>query len=344
MNEPKLTVITALLEFNQDLIDTFESIRGLISENKINWIIKYSQNQVPQEMLAIFNSYPNIITVAEVDSGIYEALNRALEFVKTEYYIVLGAGDKFFQNSLDILNLQISKNPQADGFIFSVAYPDIIKCPQLNHINFRMPGNHQGIVLNTKKTIDIGKFDVNYKYASDYDLFSRYILAYPNIESSNKEISYFKNGGASENNLFECALEVYLIVHRHWKHTHSNILDLHHIVINGLNRINSKMIEKQKIMTVTSDSVSTKMDTLISNIEDVNKKIDVIYKALDFASRDYTELKSLVDNMIKPQTAVNGNISVKQENKVFESTNENKDLSNVISSKEALKNIFKNLN
>lgn len=283
MKKIKLTIITALLEFDTNLIETFDSIKELLFEKKLKWVIKYSKKQAPDEMLELFSGYENISIIECYDNSVYEALNECVDLVDTEYFLVLGSGDKFADGALLIIEKEIEKN-KADGFIFSSEYPKFINYPKLDEIHYRMPGSHQGMVLNTKKVISLGKFNTCYKFTADYDLICKYYLKYPNIITSQDVISIFKGQGMSHYNKFECALELYLIAHKYWKSRYKN-LEFNETIIQNLTYTNE--VVKKDIMEKNTDL----------QIQEINTKIDILMQALELAHQDFTNLYEEVQSM-----------------------------------------------
>ena len=287
MKKTKLTIITALLEFDTDLLETFESIKELLFQKKLKWVIKYSKRQIPNEMLEFFRGYENVTIIADEDNSVYEALNECLDSVDTEYFLVLGSGDKFENGALSIIEKEIKEN-KADGFIFSSEYPKFINYPKLDEIHYRMPGSHQGMVLNTEKVISLGKFDTRYNLTADYDLICKYYLKYPNIITSQDIISIFKGYGMSYYNKFECALELYLIAHKYWKSRYKN-LEFNETIIRNLTHTNE--VVKKQIME----------EDFNLQIQEINNKIDILMQALELAHRDFTNLYEEVQAMKTPK-------------------------------------------
>ncbi len=287
MKKIKLTIITALLEFDTNLIETFHSIEELLFEKKLKWVIKYSKREVPNEMLELFSGYENVTIIADEDNSVYEALNECIDLVDTEYFLVLGSGDKFADGALLIIEKEIEKN-KADGFIFSSEYPKFINHPKLDEIHYRMPGSHQGMVLNTEKVISLGKFNTCYRFTADYDLICKYYLKYPNIVMSQDIISIFKGNGMSHYNKFECALELYLIAHKYWKSRYKN-LEFNETIIQNLTYTNE--VVKKQIME----------EDFNLQIQEINNKIDILMQALELAHRDFTNLYEEVQVMKTPQ-------------------------------------------
>ena len=114
------------------------------------------------------------------DAGIYDAMNRGVEFSKAPLLLFLNCGDTFIATPNEIsayLNrwLNIDNRVNLDIACFPVremgdkeartARPTLIT-------KHKMPVSHQGMVF-TREFIQRNKYDVSYKIAGDYDLYLR---------------------------------------------------------------------------------------------------------------------------------------------------------------------------
>ena len=222
MYQPRLTILTALFCFDEDILRTFDSIKQALSSNQLKWVIK-SRNPASESQLLQFKGFEdNILFIAEEDSSLYDGLNKGLEFVDTEFFLVLGSGDVLFSGAVPFLNNKISNHQDSDGFMFPVSYNDYIFPVMLEAIHYRMPCSHQGMILKTKNALSIGGFDTRYKYVADYDLICRYYLKYSNVSTFSNLIGANKPDGLSDLNKFETSLELYLIAYKYWKNKYQD--------------------------------------------------------------------------------------------------------------------------
>jgi hypothetical protein len=317
--KPKLTILTALFSFDEDLLKTFNSLKKDLHDGKIRWIIK-SSNPTSSIDLSNFKGFEkSIFFVAEKDSSLYEGLNSGLKLISTEFFLVLGSGDCLLPGAAEFIINKISDNLSLDGFMFPVNYEDYIYPTVLESAHFRMPCSHQGAILNTEKTLSLGGFDLKYKYAADYDLLSRYISKFPKILTSSFIICNNKPGGISDINKFQTVLELYLSAHNHW-HSKYKDFEFNETVLQNLSntneRIKNKKIKKEKgeIMQTPSE-LRQEIFSYLLNIENERKNddrikyenltqsIQQIFKALEEAHKDFLDLKSKIqtnENIINP--------------------------------------------
>ena len=110
MTPPLLSIITVVYNAKRALLKTYESIEAQ-SGFDFEWIvIDGGSTDGTLEIISSIEDVP-IRWVSELDSGIYDAMNKGIEKAKGEYMQFLNAGDVFHQSSslesaLDILREQ----------------------------------------------------------------------------------------------------------------------------------------------------------------------------------------------------------------------------------------------
>lgn len=352
--KPKLTVLTALLEFNEDIVKTFNSLKSSLSSNKLKWVIK-SSKPANNDQLSVFKGFENnILFIAEEDNSLYDGLNRGLEFIDTDFFLVLGAGDVLFNGAAYFINDIILNNPDAEAFMFPVNYEDYIFPVMLEAIHYRMPCSHQGTILNTKNVLSLKGFDTKYKYVADYDLISRYCLKHSNILTSHCLIGSNKPDGLSDKNKFETALELYLIAHKYWQNKYEEF-QLNETVLQNLgfvdNFLKRKKEKKQKGENMqTPSEIRQEIFSYLLNIENARKaqehkkyeeissSISDILKILEVANKEFEDLKLEIASL---KEATNDNLKKKinKQNQVLPLT-EKKHIKNILSANDKLQEIF----
>ena len=212
------TIVTGLLASDLNIIQTAESLIPLLSEGKASWLIKVSNETMP-DFLLDYQKIKGVKIVCEPDMSLYEGLNQALRHVDGEFFMVVGAGDTFERGAVDLIHKSISENPNLDSFFFGVT---LVKngqhfYPRPSEMHVRMACPHPGALLNTQKTIAISGFDERYQIASDYDLLSRYLQKHGACGWLDVPVVKYKGGGISEVRGVEAYLEEELVRLRVWK-------------------------------------------------------------------------------------------------------------------------------
>lgn len=352
---PKLTILTALSEFNNDIIKTLNSLKFSLSCNKLKWIIKSSSQATEDQLLNFKGLENNILFIGEKDHSLYEGLNRGLEFIDTEYFLVLGAGDILFTGAVDFLNNKILSNPEADGFMFPVCYDEYIFPVMLDAIHYRMPCSHQGMILKTKNVSSLGGFNKIYRYVADYDLICRYFTKYTNILTFSNPIGENQAGGLSDKNKFEAAVELYLIAHKYWKNKYEEF-ELNDVILQNLQFVNNflktKKTKKEKGENMqTPSEIRQEVFSYLLNIENERKmqeqkkekelysNISQIFEVLEIANKEFEDLKS---EMVSIKETIDSSFKKKEINNQIRVTplKEKKHIEDIISTNEKLKTIF----
>jgi glycosyltransferase involved in cell wall biosynthesis len=153
--------------------------------------------------------YPHVsILISEPDEGIYDAMNKGLDYVTGEYVLFLNADDKFASaTALADAVAAISRDPgghvyygwlevrPVDGPPFIFRPPPVVEAPE-----FMVCGclPHQSTLTRLSVFSKTGRFDLRYRIHADYDWFLK-ILTDPTIDVRCLEevIGSFREGGQS---------------------------------------------------------------------------------------------------------------------------------------------------
>jgi len=213
----KITIITATIDFTEALAESARSILPCLSEN-VQWLVFSKHPLVVSGRNVRFDS-PHVKIITEKDTGLYDALNKALHFVSHGFVQIVGAGDTLippaFRNALKVINqnsdLPIHSFPillEKNGQIYG---PDVSKLPMF------MSCPHPGLFVDVDLIKFVGGFDVRYRISADYDLISRLAQNYPIQTYGFNPILSFLGGGISDVYGQEALLENALIKLRVWK-------------------------------------------------------------------------------------------------------------------------------
>lgn len=96
---PTISIVTATYNAAVHLPVLIESLRGQ-TDKQFEWVI--ADGGSSDETLAILNAISdlNIRLDSRADFGIYDALNRALQYATGDYYLVLGADDCLYSDAV----------------------------------------------------------------------------------------------------------------------------------------------------------------------------------------------------------------------------------------------------
>ena len=129
-----LTIVLICLEFDKDSLRTVESVPPEVSV-----IVKCCS--VPSDISYAVGQFKNVQLVVSNDSGIYDAMNQALDYVQSEYVLYIGTND--FINSSEISELIPKLANGADAFIFGVALNGrVTRIEEFGGIRFLSPSRY----------------------------------------------------------------------------------------------------------------------------------------------------------------------------------------------------------
>jgi glycosyltransferase involved in cell wall biosynthesis len=208
----KITVVTVAYNAEKDIEFTMRSVLGQSYVNLEYLVIDgKSEDKTVEIANQIKNSYKNENTVdikiySEKDSGIYDAMNKAIDIATGEWMIFMNAGDEFF--SADVISTIFSKHYEENikGVYgnterFADDWNKTIIAHPLEEIRtgLPLPFCHQSVFVRTSILKEI-KFDTNYKQAADYNFFMQCFLKNYKFEKRNIVVSRYAMGGISETN------------------------------------------------------------------------------------------------------------------------------------------------
>ena len=202
-NSPLITIITAVHN-NEKFLE--ESILSLHKQNYKNYEHIVIDGGSTDGTLDIIKKYENKIDYwcSEKDEGIYDAFNKGMQLAKGEYIGFLNSDDCFSDNTLEILNNYISKNPKVDFFFGAVKkHWGVLHGyrPYKIYWSWGFYSSHStGFFIKTEAAKKVGFYNLKYKYSSDYDYFFRMIVKKNLIGMGTKKnelFGIFRRGGYS---------------------------------------------------------------------------------------------------------------------------------------------------
>lgn len=137
------------------------------------------------------------------DSGIYDAINKGINYSRGQYVGILHAGDFF--SSANILSEIHKRTEKYDIFFGNIIFFDkkinILRYWKKSLVNlhlynaYRIP--HTGMFIKRKVFQEVGGYDVDYKISSDTDFILRLCKKKYKVFYLDKVILYMKSGGVS---------------------------------------------------------------------------------------------------------------------------------------------------
>jgi len=199
------SIITVVLN-NVNYIE--ETIKSVIKQNiDLQYII--IDGGSTDGTLDIIKKYEDHIElwISEKDFGIYDAMNKGIQYSSGEYIGIINSGDLYNVNALSTISNYLNKNDKLD-FIFGTVHKKILKSGfNKNKIYWSFdfyPSHSTGFFISNKVQKKLGLYDTNFKLSADYDLFFRLIKGrFKGIATKKSElIGYFTKDGGSYSSTF----------------------------------------------------------------------------------------------------------------------------------------------
>lgn len=208
----KISIVTVTYNCESTIEETILSIINQSYPN-IEYIIIDGNSK--DKTLSIIQQYETKISkiINEPDKGIFDAMNKSLNYITGDYVIFINAGDRLVNNHI-IADIFEGKNYTEDliygdvyienecGFLFCQSDPIYLRKPTKFDYVFRSQGfSHQSLFTKTSILRKI-KFDLQYPLGADYDTtYKVYSSGNHLLYYTHKAISIFDDryGGASHN-------------------------------------------------------------------------------------------------------------------------------------------------
>jgi glycosyltransferase involved in cell wall biosynthesis len=203
-NAVKLTIITINYNNNEGLIKTIESI---INQTWINFEFIIIDGGSTDDSVATIEKYDKYINywISEKDSGVYDAMNKAIQLANGSYLNFMNSGDFYYTNTiLEEIHSKFNKDVgvlYGDSFYFNdQGYDKIEKTPlKLSFTHFVNSGiNHQASFIKRNLFFKYFMYNIAYKIGADWEFFL-YVICKKNesYEHLEKTICYYDFSGIS---------------------------------------------------------------------------------------------------------------------------------------------------
>lgn len=180
----KISLITVSYNSAKTIADTINSIRAQ-SYPDIEYVIVDGASS--DQTLKLINSsyYPGIVLISEPDNGIYDAMNKGVDIATGDVIGILNSDDVYQDSEVikDVMTYFMS-DPDLDilyGDLVYVKTDDLSKVVRKwrsrpTYPNFFEHANvppHPTLFLKKQVYNQVGRFDLRYKLAADYEFMLR---------------------------------------------------------------------------------------------------------------------------------------------------------------------------
>ncbi|BFM20135.1 glycosyltransferase family 2 protein [Gilvimarinus japonicus] len=228
-DKPRISVVTVMLNALDDFRLTAESVKNQTYRNLEYIVVDGGSTDGTQEYVAK-NKHNISAYVSEADSGIYNAMNKAVRMCSGDFVIFMNAADEFA--SPTVIEEAITKTDTNADFIYGDRYRTEVngvrtyeKAGDLSNILYTEVIYHQA-VFNRRTVLLEHPYNENLQLAADYKfIVDRYMEGF-NFQYAPIPICNFKSGGRSRQGFLMGASEAALAAFSHlkdkkeWKKTH----------------------------------------------------------------------------------------------------------------------------
>ena len=161
--------------------------------------------------------------VREKDSGIYDAMNKAIAMCEGEYIGIINADDAYFEDTLERIHVAVTKNPEAKIIYGGVEFLSPGTGSLLvDHTNLaRAMIAHPSCFVSAHTYRELGTFNSSFKIAADYDFMLRAFIAGAVFHNTGENLARYRPGGASARHRFKSIQETITIQAHHLRWSNS---------------------------------------------------------------------------------------------------------------------------
>ena len=171
---PEFSIITVTLNSEATLQRCIDSLKTQ-SDQDFEYIIIDGVSKDSTLQIVEANSEVIDALVSEVDSGLYDAMNKGISIARGHYVGILNSDDEYLPETLSLVRRHTESNPDSQ-----VIYGDLYMgegtgnklIVELNEISTRMIP-HPAVFVSLDTYQKYGKFNTAYRVAADYELMLR---------------------------------------------------------------------------------------------------------------------------------------------------------------------------
>lgn len=237
----KISIISVTYNAANSIENMIKSIISQVNLSDIEFIIiDGNSTDGTCDIIKKYDSYIDIF-LSEKDNGIYDAMNKGLNYAKGEYVYFIGADDTLYSNDI-LKNICCYLNSNIDVLSGTVYLVDrIFHMKKLSKNKYTkdeiITGQmlpHQGLFVRRTLALKY-KFNVKYKISSDYEMLLKIIKDNYNILYIDDVIANYNVSGIS-------SLQTEILIKEYTEILKENISEENAILFNK--KINNNFLKK----------------------------------------------------------------------------------------------------
>ena len=179
LQKPLISIITVVLNDQDNIEKTILSVLNQKYKNIQYIVIDGDSKDGTNKIIKKYSDKINIFK-SEKDEGIYDAFNKGLDLATGDLIGFVNSGDTLTTESLTILNKYYHNYPTADLFFGAVRkhWGTLYGYKKWKiYFTWGFYSSHStGFFIKKRAAKLVGKYNLKYKYSSDYDYFYRMIV------------------------------------------------------------------------------------------------------------------------------------------------------------------------
>lgn len=197
----KISVITAAYNASGHISRLISSLRSQTFQD-FEWVVSDGDSSDGTLELLAQAVDLNLIVDSRPDFGIYDALNRGIKLCSGDYYLVLGADDILYPDSMEIIHATLLEN-DSDIYSFLVNSESWInvnakrKWPFFYSQRAYIGAHSVGTIIRKQLHEKFGYYSKRFPIAADQYFIKQVCDAGATVEYIEKEIGMFGSSGLS---------------------------------------------------------------------------------------------------------------------------------------------------
>lgn len=208
----RISIITVCYNSAKTLEKTICSVHNQQYQDKEYIIIDGNSTDGTKDIIDKYKAYL-AYWCSEPDKGLYDAMNKGIQHATGDVIAFLNSDDWYENDVLSRVNRYFEDMDidMLSGDINYVINDTIVHSPKNNSlpedIRIKIIYPHQAMFVKSKIFNEIGKFDLKYRIASDYDWILRAYMRGAKIKKVNDIFTNCREGGIGGANACACLLE-----------------------------------------------------------------------------------------------------------------------------------------
>lgn len=203
MNNEKISVITVVRNDANNIERTILSVLEQTYNNIEYLVFDGNSTDGTWEIIQKYKDQLDI-AVSEPDNGVYDAMNKGIQYASGGWVIFMNSGDTFYDHNVvqKIFSMEFDRNTSAifgaSSFYNRISGNSIVVAPSEDGLMKYMPSCHQSIFTATSELKERG-FDTKYKIIADFIFYYFLYQRNPNYLKVDDIISIYDDSGISSN-------------------------------------------------------------------------------------------------------------------------------------------------